>query len=207
MSTVSCVPAPALTRVDAADECQQFICRIVLPPDHHAAQPGYSPGRAYRPGLRERRESETGYADLKTYLRGRQQILRSKNPAGVAQELYALLIVYQLVQLARIRAAGNRPGQQPCDPDRISFTVVLRALIRSIGKPSSQRLLHDVLDEIWSQPLLTRRPRSKPRERKGTAAFGKACEQHPPYTVTYKLTMGQPTRPEHRLTHRRWDLP
>ena len=83
----------------------------------------------------ERRESETGYADLKTYLRGHQQILRSKNPAGVAQDLYALLIVYQLVQLARIQAAGNRPGQQPCDPDHISFTVVLRALIRSIGEP------------------------------------------------------------------------
>ena len=140
----------------------------------------------------ERRESETGYADLKTYLRGHQQILRSKNPAGVAQELYALLIVYQLVQLARIQAAGNRPGQQPCDPDHISFTVVLRALIRSIGEPSSQRLLHDVLDEIWSQPLLTRRPRSKPRERKGTAAFAKACEQHPPSTVAYKLTMRTP---------------
>jgi Transposase DDE domain len=140
----------------------------------------------------ERWESETGYADLKTYLRGRQQILRSKTPAGVAQELYALLIVYQLVQLARIRAAGNRPGQQPCDPDHISFTVVLRALIRSIGEPSSQRLLHDVLDEIWNQPLLTRRPRSKPRERKGTAALAKACEQHPPSTVAYKLTMRTP---------------
>lgn len=137
----------------------------------------------------ERWESETGYADLKTYLRGRQQILRSKNPAGVAQELYALLIVYQLVQLARIRAAGDRPGQEPCDPDRVSFTVVLRALTRSIGELSSRRLLHDVLDEIWSQPLLTRRPRSKPRERKGTAAFAKACEQHPPSTVAYKLTM------------------
>jgi hypothetical protein len=140
----------------------------------------------------ERRESETGYADLKTYLRGRQQILRSKNPDGVAQELYALLIAYQLVQLARIRAAGNRPGHEPCDPDRISFTVVLRALIRSIGEPSSRWLFRDVLDEIWGQPLLTRRPRSKPRERKGTVAFAKACQQHPPSTVACKLTMRSP---------------
>jgi hypothetical protein len=137
----------------------------------------------------ERWESETGYADLKTYLRGRQQILRSKDPGGVAQELYALLIVYQLVQLARIQAAGTRPGQEPLDPDRISFTVVLRALTRSISEPSSRWLFRDVLDEIWGQPLLTRRPRSKPRERKGTVAFAKACQQHPPSTVTYKLTM------------------
>jgi hypothetical protein len=126
---------------------------------------------------------------LKTYLRGRQQILRSKDPDGVAQEVYALLIVYQLVQLARIRAAGARPGQEPLDPGRISITVVLRALTRSIGEPSSRWLFRDVLDEIWGQPLLTRRPRSKPRERKGTAASAKACQRHPPSTVTYKLTM------------------
>ena len=137
----------------------------------------------------ERWESETGYADLKTYLRGGQQILRSKDPNGVAQEVYALLIVYQLVQLARIRAAGTRPDHKPLDPDRISFTVVLRALTRSIGEPSSRWLLRGVLDEIWGQPLLTRRPRSKPRERKGTFAFAKACQQHPPSTVAYKLTM------------------
>ena len=157
--------------------------------------PGTAPAGHIARVYAERRESETGYADLKTYLRGRQQILRSKDPGGVAQELHALLIVYQLAQLARIRATGNRPGQQPCDPGHISFTVVLRALIRSIGEPSSQRLLHDVPDEIWNQPLLTRRPRSKPRERKGTAAFAKACEQHPPSTVTYKLTMRTPDAP------------
>jgi hypothetical protein len=96
------------------------------------------------------------------------------------------------VQLARIRAAENRPGQEPCDPDRISFTVVLRALIRSISEPSSRWLFRDVLDELWGQPLLTRRPRSKPRERKGTVAFAKACQQHPPSTVTCKLTMRSP---------------
>jgi hypothetical protein len=81
------------------------------------------------------------------------------------------------VQLARIRAVGARPGQEPLDPDRISFTVVLRVSTRSIGEPSSRRLFRDVLDEIWGQPLLTRRPRSKPRERKRTAAFAKACQQ------------------------------
>jgi transposase IS4-like protein/DDE family transposase len=144
----------------------------------------------------ERWESETGYADLKTYLRGRQQVLRSKDPDGVAQEVHALLIVYQLVQLTRARAAGARPGSEPLDPDRISFTVVLRALTRSIGEPSSRWLFRGVLDEIWGQPLLTRRPRAKPRERKGTVAFVKACQQHPPSTVTYKLTMRSPNAPD-----------
>ena len=78
--------------------------------------PDTAPAGHIARGYAERWESETGYADLKTYLRGRQQILRSKNPNSVAQELYALLIVYQLVQLARIQAAGDRPGQQPWTP-------------------------------------------------------------------------------------------
>lgn len=158
--------------------------------------PATAPARQIARIYAERWESETGYADLKTYLRGRQQILRSKDPDGVAQEVYALLIVYQLVQLARARAAGARPGSEPLDPDRISFTVVLRALTRSIGEPSSRWLFRGVLDEIWGQPLLTRRPRAKPRERKGTVAFVKACQQHPPSTVTYKLTMRSPNAPD-----------
>jgi DDE family transposase len=140
----------------------------------------------------ERWESETGYADLKTYLRGPQRILRSKDPNGIAQEVYALLIIYQLVQIARARAAEAHPGGEPLDPDRIFFTVVLRALTHTIGEPSSRALLRETLQEIWSQPLLKRRPRAKPRERKGTAAFARACERHPPSRVTYKLTMRAP---------------
>ncbi|MBM0240242.1 IS4 family transposase [Micromonospora sp. ATA32] len=111
----------------------------------------------------ERWESETGYADLKTYLRGRQHVLRSNNPNGVAQELYALLVVYQLVQITRSRAARAHPDQAGLDPDRISFTVTLRALARSIGETATAgRLLRDVFEEVWGQPLLQRRPEANP---------------------------------------------
>jgi hypothetical protein len=67
--------------------------------------PAVAPAQKIAELYHERWESETGYADLKTYLRGRQHILRSKTPNGVAQELYALLIVYQLVQITRSQAA------------------------------------------------------------------------------------------------------
>ncbi|MBA3490032.1 MAG: IS4 family transposase [Longispora sp.] len=141
----------------------------------------------------ERWESETGYADLKTYLRGPQHVLRSQTPDGVAQELYALLIIYQLVQITRTRAAHTHPDQTDCDPDRISFTVTLRALVRSIGHSGpTGRLLRDVLTEIWAQPLLQRRPRAKPRERKGTPAFARAMQQTPPSRVSYKITTREP---------------
>jgi hypothetical protein len=155
--------------------------------------PAVAPARKIAELYHERWESETGYADLKTYLRGRQHILRSKTPNGVAQELYALLIVYQLVQITRSQAARAHPEHTDLDPDRVSFTVTLRALVRSIGETdTADRLLRDVLEEIWGQPLLERRPRAKPHELKGTPAFARAMERTPPGRVAYKITTREP---------------
>lgn len=141
----------------------------------------------------ERWEIETAFADLKTCLRSHQKVLRSKDPAGVAQELYALLIVYQLVQMTRARAAREDPRAAGVDPDRISFTVTLRALARTIGTAAlPAQLLDDALREIHAQPTLTRRPRAKPRELKGTVALARAIENRPPGKVTYKITTRSP---------------
>jgi hypothetical protein len=130
---------------------------------------------------------------LKTYLRGGQSVLRSKTPNGVAQELYALLVVYQLVQVARARAARDHPLHDDLDPDRISFTVTLRALARTIGnRAGTGRLFHDVLEEVWSHPLIHRRPRAKPRGLKGTPAFSRAITTTPPGRITYKITTRSP---------------
>lgn len=111
----------------------------------------------------------------------------------MAQELYALLIVYQLVQITRSQAARAHPEHTDLDPDRVSFTVTLRALVRSIGETdTADRLLRDVLEEIWGQPLLERRPRAKPHEFKGTPAFARAIERTPPGRVAYKITTREP---------------
>ncbi|WP_170322971.1 IS4 family transposase [Acrocarpospora macrocephala] len=155
--------------------------------------PAVAPAEKIAELYHERWESETGYADLKTYLRGRQHILRSKSPNGVAQELYALLIVYQLVQITRCRAARAHPDQTNLDPDRVSFTVTLRALARSIGEIAAPgRLLRDVFEEVWGQPLLQRRARAKPHELKGTPAFTRALQRTPPGRVAYKITTRKP---------------
>jgi len=111
--------------------------------------PATAPARQIARIYAERWESETGYADLKTYLRGRQQILRSKDPDGVAQEIYALLIVYQLVQLARIKAAGNRPGQEPLDPDRI-----FRRFYKNSGQSENSGLGLSIIKQICETTAL-----------------------------------------------------
>jgi IS4 transposase len=75
--TVTVVPEHGQTRT----ESYRLITTLLDP----ARAPAGQVARTYA----ERWESETGYADLKTYLRGPRKVLRSKDPNGVAQELYA----------------------------------------------------------------------------------------------------------------------
>jgi hypothetical protein len=69
-------------------------------------------------------EIETVYLELKSSILG-GRVLRARTPAGVAQEIYALLITYQILRIAitdAIDAAGDDVA-----PDRGSFTVALHA--------------------------------------------------------------------------------
>jgi Insertion element 4 transposase N-terminal/Transposase DDE domain len=71
----------------------------------------------------ERWEIETAYLELKSsILAGR--VLRARTHIGVEQEIYALLITYQLIRTAMADATTTRPG---LDPDRASFTTALHA--------------------------------------------------------------------------------
>jgi hypothetical protein len=71
----------------------------------------------------ERWEVESTYLEIKSTLLGRR-VLRSANPALIAQEIYALLTVYQVVRIAIADTAEATDG---VDPDRASFTVAVQA--------------------------------------------------------------------------------
>ncbi|CAL9371124.1 IS4 family transposase ISSav1 [Streptomyces sp. enrichment culture] len=71
----------------------------------------------------QRWEIETAYLELKsTILDGR--VLRARTPDGIDQEIYALLVVYQLLRTAMADATSTRPGT---DPDRAGFSIALQA--------------------------------------------------------------------------------
>jgi hypothetical protein len=85
------------------------------------------PGRYPAAGLirlyHQRWEIETAYLELKSSILG-GRVLRARSPAGIAQEVYALLTCYQILRIAitdAIEAAGG------IDPDRASFTIALNA--------------------------------------------------------------------------------
>jgi hypothetical protein len=112
----------------------------------------------------QRWESETAYKSLKTHQRGPRQVLRSQDPDGVAQELYAYLITYQAVRQLMHQAAVAAD----IDPDRLSFTTALRAVRRFITSSATAtgQTLAPVVDRVLSQILEDqhdRRDRASPR--------------------------------------------
>jgi len=71
----------------------------------------------------ERWEIESAYLALRhTMLDG--HVLRSGDRAGLEQEVWALLTLYQLLRMAMVDAVETRPGT---NPDRASFTTALQA--------------------------------------------------------------------------------
>jgi hypothetical protein len=107
---------------------------------------------------RQRWESETGYKAIKTCQRGPRAVLRSTDPDGVRQELYAYLITYQAIRALMHHAALTTDT----DPDRLSFTTALRAVRRWINTATPTTAHTAALAEI-SQDHNHRRQRSSPR--------------------------------------------
>jgi Insertion element 4 transposase N-terminal/Transposase DDE domain len=113
----------------------------------------------------ERWEIETCFAEIKsTSLGGR--VLRSRTPAGVAQEIYALLITYQALRIAISDATLDRPD---VDPDRGCFTVARHAardqLVAAAGVIADTviDLVGTIGRHVLDHLLPTRRTRTNPR--------------------------------------------
>jgi Transposase DDE domain len=114
----------------------------------------------------ERWELELGYNEVKTRMLERYEAIRSRKPAGVAQELWGIALAYNLVRLemARIAAEARVP------PNRISFTMALN-LIRDewswcvhTSPGAIPRHLRDLREKVARFVLPTRRfERSCPR--------------------------------------------
>jgi hypothetical protein len=77
----------------------------------------------------ERWEVEGLLGELKTHQRGPKQVLRSKTPPMVAQEVWAMLLVHRAIRRLMHQAALDG---EALDPDRLSFTRALRVVRRQV---------------------------------------------------------------------------
>jgi hypothetical protein len=96
--------------------------------DHHQ-HPAFELVTLYH----QRWEIETTYLELKSSILG-GRVLRARTPTGIDQEVYALLVTYQILRLAMADATSTQPN---VDPDRASFTIALQTardqLVKAAG--------------------------------------------------------------------------
>ena len=117
-------------------------------------------------------------------------MLRSKDRPGLEQEIWALLILYQLLRMAMVTAVESRPDT---NPDRASFTTALQAardqLVAAAGiLPDDQPDLLGVIGRaVLSTLLPPRRPRwSARRVKNATSRYLNREDARPalPTTIT-----------------------
>jgi hypothetical protein len=125
-------------------------------------------------------EEELSIDEAKTHQLERP-CLRSQTPAGVAQELYALLIDHFVIRVLMFEAAATKP----ISPLRLSFTATLKILRCRI--PHCPRRLRQrrrwwrrLLEEIAEEVIEPRRNRVNPR------------------VIKRKMSKWKKKRPEHR---------
>src|SRR6185312_14354838 len=128
----------------------------------------------------QRWEIENSYREIKVFTRGPGQLLRSQTPAGITQEIWALLCACQLTCAHRARAAATGGH----DPDRISCTITLRAIRRA----------STITTEALATLLPPRRRRSYPRHRLTSTANRRAARAGLTGAITCKITIIAPAR-------------
>ncbi len=169
----------------------------------HRSYPAQALTRLYH----ERWEHEITYLALRhTLLQGR--VLRSGDPAGLEQELWALLALYQALRIAITDAIETMPGT---DPDRASYqtaaetaqTLVTGA--RNItGEPGD--LTGDIGRAVLASLHGPRRPRVCPRRVKSPLS---RWNKHPPgkpqtsLKITSVTTITSQYRDEKKTRRRR----
>jgi hypothetical protein len=138
----------------------------------------------------ERWEHEVAYLALRhTLLTGR--VLRSQDPTGLDQEIWALLATYQALRRAMVTAAETVPGT---DPDRASFTIALQTAIDTVTTadgiiPAASgpgRIGHAVLDGL----LTPRRPRVSVRKVKSPLSRWNKADPNRPARSTPVTAIG-----------------
>jgi Insertion element 4 transposase N-terminal/Transposase DDE domain len=111
-----------VTGADGSRVCGVY--RLLTTLTDHRSDPAAVLIRLYH----ERWEIESAFFALRhTLLAGR--VLRSQDPVGIEQEMWALLALYQTLRTVMVTAAESVPGT---DPDRAGFSVAVHAARDSV---------------------------------------------------------------------------
>jgi len=141
----------------------------------------------------DRWEAETCFRGIKsTVLDGR--VLRSRFPADIEQEVWALLTVYQSLIRVGVDAVTGPAAPAGIDPDRVSLTVAWQSardqVVAACGiHPPAPGPHHDAIGTAVRAALLPpRRQRLKARTKKiATSQYKAAGTSWPKTSLTYTI--------------------
>jgi hypothetical protein len=110
----------------------------------------------------ERWELELGYGEIKTEMLDRLESIRSRTVQGVEQELWGILLAYNLVRLEMERTANDLG----IEPTRISFVSALRIICDTwswcaIASPGALPTRLKTMREFFTRLVLPERRRSR----------------------------------------------
>jgi hypothetical protein len=184
--TVRIIEAEVLvTLADGTRYCGRY--RLATTLLDHRRYPAAALIRLYH----ERWEHEVAYLALRhTLLQGR--VLRSTDPAGLEQEIWALLALYQAIRREMVLAAETVPGT---DPDRASFTIALQTAIGTVTAASGVITsdtpgLGRIGRAILAGLLPPRRPRVSVRKVKSPLSRWNKADPHRPAHSTPVTAIG-----------------
>ncbi|MGW6795187.1 transposase [Streptomyces chartreusis] len=173
--------------------------RLLTTLTDHRTDPAHQLVRLYH----ERWEIECAYLALRhTLLKGR--VLRSKDPAGLTQEVWGLLTLYQALRSVMVTAVEAQPGT---DPDRAAFIIALEAARDTIALTThpTADLRHDaqadLVGRIGTRLLQTLHPRRRLRTSARIAKRGISRyhtwnrDQRPRGSTPIDITVQEPTLP------------
>lgn len=119
------------------------------------------PAAEIRSLYHERWEIELGFGEIKTDMLERLETIRSKSPSAVEQEMWGLLLAYNLIRLEMQRIAA----ELEVPPTRISFVAALRECVEqwhfaAMASPGTiPGRLATVTDRLRNFVLPPRRPK------------------------------------------------
>jgi hypothetical protein len=147
--------------------------------------PRRHPAQALITLYHERWEHEIAYLALRHTL-CQHRVLRSHDPDGVAQEMWALLAAYQALRIAMVDAVESVAGT---DPDRASFTTALETAKDLLV--AAENVITDDLDlvgdigrAVLDNLLPPRRPRTSVRKVKSPLSKYSKKDPHRPERST-----------------------
>lgn len=144
-----------VTTTDTSDNTttSELFCLITTLLD-----PATAPAMELAQLYHQRWQIETGLGALKTEQRGSGIVLRSHQPAGVLQEIWAMFCVYQAVRELAFQAATHAS----LDPSQISFKHAIETARDSATRDFSPSSQQKIMELRSPRPDQTPQPRPTP---------------------------------------------